>query len=210
MRRASMCFLYAMGTYSPAFAGNSYVLPDGKSRAAAVTVHCATGPGTAVACGTQAQPLVVTAPPGAATSANQGAEISTQQGISQALGTQNDPIYTNGPGSMVSLLKAVESALIGGVQSVPVGGQPISRSVTVGSASSAYLFQSNPTRHYLAFQAPQTSFIWVNFLGGTAAPNALNCVYFAAGSFYESGQYVTHGAVSIYSPVAANISAWEG
>jgi hypothetical protein len=111
---------------------------------------------------------------------------------------------------MVSLLKAVESALTNGIPSVPVGGQPVSRSLTVASLSSNYIFQSNPTRRYLAFQAPQASFIWVNFLGGAAAPNALNCVYFAAGSFYESGQYVTHGAISIYSPVAATISAWEG
>lgn len=210
MHRAVIGSLCVICSISPAFAGNSYVLPDGISRAMAVTVHCATGPGTAVACGTQAQPLVVTPSPGAATSANQNAEISTQQGISQAVGTQADPIYMNGPGSMVSLLKAVESALTGGIQSVPVGGQPVSRSTTVNSLSSNFIFQSSPTRRYLAFQAPQTSFIWVNFLGGVAAPNALNCVYFAPGSFYESGQYVTHGAISIYSPVTATISAWEG
>jgi hypothetical protein len=153
---------------------------------------------------------VVTPSPGAATAANQNAEISAQQGISQAVGTPADPIYVNGPGSMVSLLKAVESLLTSGIQSMPIGGQPVSRSITINSASSNYLFLSNPSRHYLAFQAPQTSFVWVNFLGGTAAPNAQNCVYFAAGSFYESSQYVTQGAISIYSPVASTIAAWEG
>jgi hypothetical protein len=62
----------------------------------------------------------------------------------------------------------------------------------------------------MAFQAPQTSFIWVNFIGGVAAPNAPDCAYFPAGAFYESGQFVTRGAITVYSPVVATISAWEG
>jgi hypothetical protein len=159
-------------------AGDSYVLPDGRSRAPAVTLHCASGAGTAVACGTAAQPLVVTPSPGAATAANQASEIT-------ALGS--------------------------GVPAIPVAGQPLSRTLSNAPAStSTTLFPANPSRRYMAFQAPQTSFIWVNFMGGVAAPNAPDCAYFPAGSLYESGQFVTSGAITVYSPVVATISAWEG
>jgi hypothetical protein len=144
-----------------AIAANSYVLPDGASRAAAVALHCVTGAGTASACGTPTAPVFVVPAPGAV------------------------------------------------MLAVPVGGQPASRSASI-SQTSTTVFPANAARRYLAFQAPQASFIWVNFVGGAAAPNGRDCIYFAAGSFYESGQYVTQSAITIFSPVAATISAWEG
>jgi hypothetical protein len=161
MRDAWVGVTLAIVSIGPAAAANSYVLPDGLSRASAVALHCVTGPGTASACGTSMLPMVIV------------------------------------PASGAVML------------AVPVGGQPASRSTSI-SPTSATLFPANPSRRYLAFQAPQASFIWVNFLGGTAAPNAHDCIYFAAGSFYESGQYVDQGSITIFSPVSATISAWEG
>ncbi len=177
MYRCLLGALYLLAIPRFAMAGDSYVLPDGTSRAPAVTLHCATGAGTAIACGTAAQPLVVTPSAGAATAANQASEIT---------------------------------ALTGGVPAIPIAGQPVSRTLSNAPAlTSTVLFPANPARRYMAFQAPQASFIWVNFLGGVAAPNAPDCAYFPAGSFYESGQFVNGGAITVYIPVAATISAWE-
>ncbi len=178
MYRRLLGLIGVMSIPQVAMAGDSYVLPDGISRSPAVTLHCASGVATAVACGTAAQPLVVTPSPGAATAANQASELT-------ALGS--------------------------GVPAIPVAGQPVSRSLANAPAlTSTPLFPANPSRRYMAFQAPQTSFIWVNFIGGVAAPNAPDCAYFPAGAFYESGQFVTRGAITVYSPVVATISAWEG
>ncbi len=215
MRRAkSAAIAITVLAAGPALAGNSYILPDGVSRASGVTIHCATSVGTAVPCGTAAQPLVVTPPVGAATAANQGVEISTQQAMAQAVGTQSDPVYGSGPASLVSLLKGLNVLLGTGIQSLPVGGQPVSRTISITgpevAANNVTLFLANPGRQYLAFQAPQTNAIWVNFLGGTAGPNLPDCVYLAPGTLYESGQYVNRGAITVYSPVAATIAAWEG
>jgi len=161
MRCACVGLWLLMILVAPAIAANSYVLPDGASRAASVALHCVTGAGTAAACGTSTTPMFVVPAAGAV------------------------------------------------MLAVPVGGQPASRSASISPTSTA-VFPANTSRRYLAFQAPQNSFIWVNFVGGTAAPNARDSIYFAAGSFYESGQYVTQGAITIYSPVATTISAWEG
>lgn len=141
-------------------AGGSYVLPDGLSRAPAVTLHCATQGMNAAPCGTAANPVTV----------------------------------SGGAGVVV----------------IPVGGAPVSRSLSLAAQQSTTLFVANPARRYLAFQAPQGSPIWVNLVGGTAAPNAPDCIYFGAGSFYESGTYVNRNAITVYSPVAATISAVEG
>jgi hypothetical protein len=147
----------------------------------------------------------------AATSANQATEISVQQVMSQALGSPADPIYTSGSGSMVSLLKGLSAALANGIQAMPIGGQPVSRTLSnLPAMTSTALFSANSARHYMAFQAPQGNSIWVNFLGGTAGPNLPDCVYFPAGSFYESGAYVNRGAIVVYSPILTTISAWEG
>jgi hypothetical protein len=62
----------------------------------------------------------------------------------------------------------------------------------------------------LAFQAPAGGSLWVNFLGGIAAPNGADCVQLSAGTLYESGPYVTRSSVTIYAPIAATVSAWEG
>jgi len=193
-----------------AFAGNAYVLPDGISRAPAVTLHCATGAGTAVACGTSGQPIVVTPSSIAANSANQATEISTQQGIAQGIGTPTDPAYQTGSGSLIALMKGAYTWLSGGVTAVPAGGSLTSRTLAVQAGASTALFSSNLSRHYLGFQAPQASPIWVNFLGGSAGPNLPDCAYFQAGAFYESGQFVNRDAITVYSSVSITISAWEG
>jgi hypothetical protein len=134
--------------------------------------------------------------------------------MAQAVGTQSDPVYGSGPASLVSLLKGLNVLLGTGIQSLPVGGQPVSRTISITgpevAANNVTLFLANPGRQYLAFQAPQTNAIWVNFLGGTAGPNLPDCVYLAPGTLYESGQYVNRGAITVYSPVAATIAAWEG
>ncbi len=147
---------FLLATAVPAFAESSYVLPDGRGRAPAVTLHCATQGQNAAPCGTIENPLVIS-------------------GVA-----------------------------------IPVSGAPVSRSLAVPAQQSTMLFVANPYRRYLAFQAPQGSALWINLLGGPAAPNAPDCVYFAPGTFYESGSYVNRNAITIFSPVAATIAAVEG
>jgi hypothetical protein len=97
------------------------------------------------------------------------------------------------------------------VPALPTGALLTSRSIaTVQAQASTPLFPANPNRHYLAFQAPAGNPLWVNFMGGIAAPNAVDCAYFAAGAFYESSSFVNRGSITIWSPVAATVSAWEG
>jgi len=200
---------------APAWAGTPYVLQNSLSRAPAVVLHCSTGGNVVVPCGTAAMPLVVTGGTGgtnsgSATATNQQAQIAAEQSSATALGTPADTLYAGGTGSVTSVLKGVWSVLGGGVSAVPVGGVPISRSLSLVAQQSTQVFPGNASRHYLAFQVPQGSYVWVNLLGGVASPNGLDCAYFAAGTFYESGQYVNRGAITFYSPVAAVLSAWEG
>jgi hypothetical protein len=154
--------------------------------------------------------LFVTGGSGLATSGNQAAEVQSEQAIAAAMGTQQDAAYVSGAGSAVALLKGLVAALSNGVTATPFGGSPVSRSATLTAAQSTTLFAANPARHYLAFQAPASTAIWVNFVGGTAVPNGTDCAQLSAGTLYESGQFVTRGAVSVYSPVTAAIAAWEG
>ena len=51
--------------------------------------------------------------------------------------------------------------------------------------------------------------MWVNVVGGPAVPNGPDCAYFAPGSFYESGQFINRGAITVYAASAAMFSAWE-
>ena len=209
-RMAAAAAVFCCVSPCTGIAGSSYVLPDGISRAPAVTLHCAGSGSSAAPCGTSALPVVVAPSAGFATSANQGAELSVQQSLYQSLGTQSDPVYSSGPGSIVSLLKALAAALTSGTPALPVGGQPISRSTPIAAAQSVQVFPANAARHYLGFQAPQNTAIWVNFLGGVASANGTDCVLIPAGTIYESGQFVDRGAVTIYAPVAVTIAAWEG
>lgn len=205
---ATSGFILAGGA---AVAGNSFVMPDGVNRAPAMVLHCTSDGATAAPCGNLANPLVIGQVAGSATASNQATEISTQQILSQSVGTQSDSAYTGtGAGSIVSLLKGLEQSLTDGVPSVPVGGQLVSRSANLLAEQSTVIFNANASRHYLAFQAPPGTGIWVNLIGGTAAPNAVDCAYFSAGTLYESGNFVNRGSIAIYSPVAATISAWEG
>jgi len=198
-----------------AWAGTPYVVQNSLNRAPAVVLHCSTGGNVVVPCGTAAMPLVVTggtggSSAGSATATNQQAQIAAEQSSATALGTPADTLYAGGSGSVTSVLKGVWSVLGGGVSAVPIGGVPVSRSLSLVAQQSTQVFPSNTGRHYLAFQVPQGTYVWVNLLGGVAAPNGLDCAYFAAGTFYESGQYVNRGAITFYSPVAAVLSAWEG
>lgn len=207
--RTSLIGLALALAVTPALADGSYLLPDGTNRAPAVTLHCAGSTGVALPCGNAATPLVVTSPVGSATASNQTAQLAAEQASAQGIGTAADNAYGGGAGTLTSLLKGIWSVLNGGVAAVPVGGAPTSRSVALPAAQSATVFPANPLRRYIAFQAPQNTAIWVNFLGGPANPNGADCAYFAAGALYESGQWVNRGAITVYAPVAVAFSAWE-
>ena len=125
-------------------------------------------------------------------------------------GTQQDSPYTGGSGTTIALLKGIVATLAGGIPAIPVGGSFISRSTSLSAAQNTALFPTNAARRYLAFQVPAGTSVWLNFLGGTASPNGVDCVQFGAGTFYESGGFVPRGLVNVYTPVAVNISAWEG
>ncbi len=144
---------------SPAIAGDSYVLPDGTNRAPAVTLHCVTAAGNAVACGTSANPLMVSAP--------------------------------------------------AGIPALPAGGVLTSRTVTLFAGTSTQVFAANSGRRYLSFQVPLSGGVWINVVGGPAAPNGADCAYFAAGSFYESGAFINRGAITVYAAASVTFSAWE-
>ncbi len=195
---------------APAAAGSSYVLPDGTNRAPAMTLHCVTPGGSAVVCGTPANPLVVTAPAGAASSANQALQLGAEQASASAIGGVGDLAYAGGAGSMVSVLKALWAAASTGIPALPAGGLLTSRTLNVPAATSTLLFPANAGRRYLSFQVPLGNAVWINLVGGSAVPNGPDCAYFAAGSFYESGPFINRGAITVYTPVAVNFSAWEG
>jgi len=92
----------------------------------------------------------------------------------------------------------------------PIGGVLTSRSLALPAGQSVILFPANPSRRYLSFQVPTGTYLWVNLLGGVASPGGIDCAYFGSGMLYESGQFVNTGPVSVYSPVAITVSAWEG
>ena len=206
-RLVGACALGLLAT--PAAAGSSYILPDGTNRAPAVTLHCVTPAGAAVVCGTAANPLVVTAPAGASSSANQAVQIGAEQASAQAIGTVNDTGFTGGQGSVVSVLKALWSVASAGIPALPAGGTLVSRTMTLPAATSTQVFAVNGVRRYLSFQVPQSGGVWINVVGGPAAPNGADCAYFAAGSFYESGPFINRGAITVYSSASVVFSAWE-
>ncbi len=194
-----------------AVAGNSQLLPDGVSRSASVTLHCSADGVHATPCGVVANPLVIMPVAGGATAGNQGTEITAQQSLVQSVGNGNDAAYSgSGAGTLVGILKGLLTVMNQGIPAIPVGGQPVSRSLSVPAQQSIVLFNANLARRYLAFQAPSGSGVWVNLVGGTAAPNGVDCAYFTAGSLYESGSFVNRGSITIYAPIAITISAWEG
>ena len=208
MKRAmSVIWLLWIGT---AAAATPFVLSDGTSRVAPVILHCKSSGNITVPCGNAANPLVVSSGSGGATSANQQAQVTAEQSSAQALGAPADAAYAGGTGSVTSLLKSLWSIMGNGISAIPIGGVPTSRSISLSGMQSTVLFTANPARHYLSFQVPQGSYIWINLVGGTAAPNAIDCAYFAPGTFYESGQYVNRGSITIFSPVSVVVSAWEG
>jgi hypothetical protein len=211
MRVMTAClFLAAAGHPVHAQPGSSFVTSDGINRAPSTVLNCVGSSNMAVPCGTASQPLYVTSGSGLATAGNQANEITSQQAIASAAGAPGDASYTGGAGSMIALLKGVIGALSNGVTATPVLGTPVSRSGAVPASASTLLFPANAIRHYLALQAPPSTAIWVNFVGGAASPNGIDCVQLSAGTLYESGAFVTKGAVNIYSPVAVSVSAWEG
>jgi hypothetical protein len=190
--------------------GNSYVTADGINRAPAVALHCV-GPGNVAApCGTAGQPLIIAGPNPLATASNQSNQLQYEQAIAAAAGTQQDNPYSGGPGTTIALLKGLIATFGGGVTALPASGTFISRSTSLPAVQSVMIFPANLGRHYIAFQVPSGNSIWLNFLGGVASPNGIDCVQFSAGTFYESGGFVTRGAVSVYTPIAVAISAWEG
>lgn len=213
-------------------AQSSVVTQNGIDRAQAVTINCvAPGTNIAVPCGTTANPLVVTgggsAGNSSASATNQQTQITAEQATANATGTQGDTTYTGaGATTLVGALKGLfaelggtltvnqATALPGGTNMIgqvsPIAAPLVSRTITVVGGQSTTLFAPNMLRHYLSFQAPQSTGIWVNRIGGAATPNGADCAYFSPGALFESGNYVNNGAVTVYSPNAATISAWEG
>ena len=214
-----------------AHAQSSTLTQNRIDRAPAVTLDCVNvATGLAVPCGTLLNPLVVTGASvtgGSASATNQQTQISTEQAISSAAGTQADALYGgSGNTTLVGALKGVFSLLNGTLavkqsaplpsgsnvigQVSPIAGPLVSRTITVVAGTSTTLFTANAARHYLSFQAPQSTGIWVNRVGGTAAANGADCAYFAPGALFESGNYVSSGPITVYSANAVTISAWEG
>jgi len=208
--RISAFILLALMPVGAAQAGNSYVLPDGVNRAPAVTLHCASDSSHAAACGTAQAPLVVVSPTSPSVQANQVAALVAGQTTAQGIGATTDSPYVSGAGSVIALLKSISTAATSGIPSLPVSHAPVSRSSGLLAGQSSAIFPAVTGRHYIAFQAPNSTAIWVNFLGGPASPSGADCVYFAAGTFYESVGFVPSGAITIYSPISVSLSAWEG
>ncbi len=204
---ALLCFTNAV---AEAQTGSSFLTTDGVNRAPAAVLHCVTTGNVATPCGTPSQPVVVTGSSGLATATNQLSQIQSDQAIATAAGTPSDAVYSGGSGSLVAILKGLFGLLGSGITAEPVTGIPVSRSISLTASTSTTLFPPNSGRHYLALQAPLSSSVWVNFVGGQAGPNATDCVQLSAGTLYESGQFVTRGAVNVYAPVSVTIAAWEG
>ncbi len=210
--RGSRTAVLFFAVCSPVWAqtGNSFITSDGSSRAPAVTMHCVGSGNVAIPCGTSAQPLYVAGSSPLASSNNQATQILSEQSIAAAAGTPQDAPYTSGSGSTIALLKSLLSAFVTGISAVPASGPLVSRSAMVPATQSTQLFPPNLARHVFALQAPAGSALWVNFLGGVAAPNGVDCVQLSAGALYESGQFVTRSAVTVYTPVSVSVAAWEG
>lgn len=232
-RHRTVLLLMAIALSGRAAHAQSSTLTQNRiDRAPAVTLDCINvTTGLAVPCGTSLNPLVVSGASsvagGSASATNQQTQITTEQAISNAAGTQADALYGgSGNTTLVGVLKGVFSLLNGTLaikesaalptgsnvigQVAPVATPLVSRTITVAAGTSTTLFAVNAARHYLSFQAPQSTGIWINRVGGTAAVNGADCAYFAPGALFESGNYVNSGAVTVYSPNAVTISAWEG
>ena len=231
LRQHTALFLVIVFSGSAAQAQSSVLTQNRIDRAPAVTLDCVNvTTGLAMPCGTLLNPLVVTGSSiagGSASATNQQTQITAEQAISNTAGTQTDTLYGgSGNTTLIGVLKGVFSLLNGTLtvkqnvalptgsnmigQVSPIATPLVSRTITVAAATSTTLFTSNAARHYLSFQAPQSTGIWVNRVGGTAAVNGADCAYFPAGALFESGNYVSNGAITVYSPNAVTISAWEG
>ena len=210
--RVVYIYVLLLGAWSAADGqtGGSFLTSDRVNRAPAVTLHCLGAGNVAVPCGTATQPVYITGSAQLATAANQANEIQYQQAMAAGVGTPQDLGYTSGVGSVIAVLKGLYTTLGAGITAAPASGSFTSRSQTLVASQSTVLFPANATRHYLAFQAPAGNAIWVNFLGGTALPNGIDCVQLAAGTLYESGPFVTRNAINVYAPIAVSIAAWEG
>ena len=230
--RSALLLMAIASSGGPAYAQSSTLTQNRIDRAPAVTLDCVNvASGLAVPCGTLLNPLVVsgggTVAGGSASATNQQTQITAEQAISSAAGTQADALYGgSGNTTLVGVLKGMFSLLNGTLavkqsaalpsggnvigQVSPIAAPLVSRTITVAAGTSTTLFAANAARHYLSFQAPQSTGIWVNRVGGTAAANAADCAYFSPGALFESGNYVSSGAITVYSPNAVTISAWEG
>ncbi len=230
--RSALLLIATAITGGTAHAQSSTLTQNRVDRASAVTLDCVNvTTGLAIPCGTLLNPLVVTGGStvagGSASATNQQTQITAEQAISSAAGTQADALYGgSGNTTLVGVLKGVFSLLNGTLavketaalpsgsnvigQVAPVAAPLVSRTITVAAGTSTTLFAANAARHYLSFQAPQNTGIWINRVGGTAAVNGADCAYFAPGALFESGNYVNSGVITVYSPNAVTISAWEG
>lgn len=85
------------------------------------------------------------------------------------------------------------------------GGTPTSRSLVTVATTSTQLMAANASRKYFKIAAPQTQGVWLNFIGGTAAPNGADSYFLGAAQIWETStpNYVTQAKISYYSTAAS-------
>lgn len=94
--------------------------------------------------------------------------------------------------------------------------QPTLNALSSGSTTSpatpasTALFVANPVRKYLfiqsAYNVGASVFhdLWVNILGGTCSVGGTDCIRIAAGTNYESENFVSGSAINYYDAVGSN------
>ena len=118
----------------------------------------------------------------------------TPSGTAAPCGTVSAPLVVTSPSGGPSAAR----------QQLQLGAEQSSAQALGGLADTAFTGGQGSV-----IQGPSTSGAWINVMGGVAAPNGMDCAYFAPGSFYESGQFINRGAISVYVSSGAMFSAWE-
>lgn len=111
-------------------------------------------------------------------------------------------------GAVATTNAAIAALITGGaltVVSQTPGGTPTSRSLVTVATTSTQLMAANAARKYFKIAAPQTQGIWLNFIGGAAAPNGTDSYFLGQGQIWETStpEYVTQGKISYYSTAAS-------
>lgn len=90
------------------------------------------------------------------------------------------------------------------------GVAPVSGSVASSLSADSVLLAANPTRRYLFIQATQTD-LWLNFLGGVAQVDGVDCFKLVAGQTYETASLATTAEIHYYAVTSgAPITVYQG